>query len=112
MLSLSNYCALASRLGWGAMQVDIAVPAIDKIISHFMWLENERHGATITPEEAVAILLENWKADQIFGLLGCTDDPNYLGSKDESDFISMRKDIEYFMFRGYMFNNARKEWDV
>jgi hypothetical protein len=111
MLSLSNYCALASRLGWGAMQVDIAVPAIDKIVSHFMWLENERHGATITPEEAVAILLENWKADQIFGLLGCTDDPNYLGSKDESDFIAIRKEIEECMFMGFSFVDSTKEWD-
>lgn len=111
MLSLSNYCALASRLGWGAMQVDIAVPAIDKIISHFMWLESERHGATINPEDAVAVLLENWKADQIFGLLGCTDDLNYLGSKDEHDFISIRKEIEECMFMGLSFIDAIKEFD-
>ena len=111
MLSLSNYYALASRLGWSDMQEDIVVPAIDKIISHFMWLESERHGATITPEEAVAILLENWKADQIFGLLGCTDDLNYLGSKDESDFIAIRKEIEECMFMGFSFVDSMKEWD-
>ena len=54
---------------------------------------------------------KNYTADDIFGLLGCTEDPNYPGSKDEHDFISIRGEIEAFMFAGFSFVDAIKEWD-
>lgn len=93
------------------MFAEIAIPAIDRILSNLLWLISERHGVDATPEEAAAILLENYTADDIFGLLGCTDDPNYPGSKDEHDFINLRGEIESFMFAGFDFVDAIKEWD-
>ena len=98
-------------LGWDAMDVEIAIPAIGQILSNFVWLISERYVTDVTPEDAAAILLEYYTADDIFGLLGYTDDPNYLGSKDEHDFISIRGEIEAFMFAGFSFVDAIKEWD-
>lgn len=111
MIYENYHLAISNKLGWDAMDVEIAIPAIDRILSNFLWLISERHGADATPEEAAAILLENYTADDIFGLLGCTDDPNYLGSKDEHDFINLRGEIESFMFAGFDFIDAIREWD-
>lgn len=105
------HLAISNKLGWSDMLAEIAIPAIDRILSNFLWLISERHGVDATPEEAAAILLENYTADDIFGLLGCTDDPNYPGSKDEHDFINLRGEIEPFMFAGFDFVDAIREWD-
>lgn len=95
------HLALCEKLGWNDMLVQIAIPAIENIISSFIWMIEERHGETILPEEACTILLNEWDADSIFGLLCYNDDPNYLGSAVEQNFIKVRSEIEGFMREGF-----------
>lgn len=105
MLSLTNYCALASRLGWGAMQVDIAVPAIVRIITNYINLIADCTGDALTPEDAVAVLI-TWNSDGIFDLL-VEDDFTTFGT---SHLHELREEIEWFMMNGFEFVDAIKEW--
>ena len=111
MVYENYHLAISNKLGWSDMLAEIAIPAIDRILSNLLWLISERTGDVLTVEDAASVLLENYTADDIFGLLGCTDDPNYPGSKDENDFINLRGEIESFMFAGFDFVDAIKEWD-
>lgn len=106
MLSSMSYCALASRLGWGSMQVSVAIPAIDKIVTNYINLVADCTGDIIDPEDAVAILLR-WKSDSIFDLL-VEDDFTTFGT---SRLHELRGEIEWFMREyGCQFVEAIKEW--
>lgn len=105
MLSVSSYCALASRLGWGDMQVDIAVPAIVRIITNYINLIADCTGDVLTPEDAVAVLI-TWKSDSIFDLL-VEDNYTTFGT---SHLHELRGEIEWFMMNGFEFVDAIKEW--
>lgn len=105
----SYHLAISNKLGWGDMLAEIALPAINKIITNFLGMINERTGDVLSPEDVVPALLENYTADDIFGLLGDDGDPNYLGSENEKMFISLRYEIEEFMRIGFTFEDARRE---
>lgn len=107
MLSLSNYCALASRLGWGDMQADVAMPAIKKIVCNYICLIADCTGDSVTPEEAVSTILSWDNSDKIFDCLA-EDSFNTLGSH----ISNLRWEIETCMRMGFSFEEARREWDV
>ena len=108
----SYHLAISNKLGWGDMLAEIALPAINMIISNFLGMINDRTGDVLSPEEVTPALLENYTADDIFGLLGDDGDLNYLGSPQEKVFVSLRFEIEAFMRDGFSFVEARREWDV
>lgn len=112
MLLEPFHLAISEKLGWGDMSAEIAMPAINRIITNYLSMINERTGDVISPEDAVPALLENYTADQIFGLLGDDGDLNYLGSDNERTFIALRDEIEVWMKMGNTFEEARREWDV
>jgi len=106
MLSSMSYCALASRLGWGAMQVSVAIPALNKIITNYINLVADCTGDVLDPEDAVAILI-GWNSDAIFDLL-VEDDFTTFGT---SRLHELRGEIEWLMkeFK-CQFVEAIKEW--
>lgn len=106
MLSPSSYCSLASRLGWGSMQVSVVIPAIDKIITNYINLIADCTGDVIDPEDAVSVLI-GWNSDAIFDLL-VENDYTTFGT---SHLHELRGEIEWLMKeRKYQFVEAIKEW--
>lgn len=105
MLSLSSYCSLASRLGWSSMQVSVAIPAIDKIVTNYINLIADCTGDVIDPEDAVAALIE-WNSDAIFDLL-VEGDYTTFGT---SHLHELRGEIEWCMMNGFEFVEAINEW--
>lgn len=106
MLTSSSYCALASRLGWGAMQVSVAIPAIDKIVTNYINLVADCTGDVLDPEDAVAVLI-GWESDSIFDLL-VEDDFTTFGT---SHLHELRGEIEWLMKEcECQFVEAIKEW--
>ncbi len=107
MLSSSSYCALASRLGWGAMQVSVAIPALNKIVTNYINLVADCTGDVLDPEDAVAILI-GWESDSIFDLL-VEDDFTTFGI---SHLHELRGEIEWLMREcECQFVDAINEWD-
>ena len=105
MLSLSNYCALASRLGWGDMQADVAMPAIERIVCNYISQIADCTGDKLTEEDAVKTLL-SWKdSNKIFDCL-VEDSFNTLGS----NLSNLRVEIETWMRMGFEFVDAINEW--
>lgn len=95
---MANYASyhksLAKHLGWEDMFSRIAINAIDTIVFNHMSIAQERHGEEMTPEMSTAWLL-GLTPKQVFGFLGDTGDPNYLGSPAEERFIELKPFFEY-----------------
>lgn len=102
--------SVSKKLGWGDMDVAVAIPAIRTIINNFAWIVASRHDHQVTKEDVEEALLKNYTSDDVFGLLGFDDDPNYPGSENERLFISLRGEIEDMMFMGLNFVEAIREW--
>lgn len=105
MLSLSNYCALASRLGWGDMQADVAMPAIQRMVRNQICLMADCTGDQLSEEQAVEAML-SWKdSNKIFDCL-VEDSFDTMGS----NLSQLRVEIETCMRMGFSFVDAIKEW--
>ena len=89
------------------MQVSVAIPAIDKIVTNYINLIADCTGDVIDPEDAVAVLIGWESSDAIFDLL-VEDDYTTFGT---SHLHELRGEIEWFMKeREYQFVEAIKEW--
>ena len=82
---------LISKLNWDTMDSEIAIPAVEEIISNF-------------PGNPEALLAFN--SDHLFGLLLKGDIPY----DDWFTFISLRNEIESSMFNGASYYDAINEW--
>lgn len=107
---MQNYTSLAHKLGWDDMQSHIAIPAIILILSHYIGMIFDATGDIIGPDDATAVLVANWDANEIFGLLLMDDFLKYEGSEELSQFISLRGEIEDYMRKGYTHEQAIAEW--
>lgn len=88
------------------MQVSVAIPAIDKIVTNYINLIADCTGDVIDPEDAVAVLI-GWNSDAIFDLL-VEGDYTTFGT---SHLHELRGEIEWLMKkRKFQFVNAIKEW--
>lgn len=107
---LTLYQAISDKLGWGDMLASVALPAIEKMVSNYIWLVAERHGTSITPDDCWNLVtMESWTSDDIFGLLVC-DNSLTFDSEEEYEFILLRNEIESCMRMGFEYINAIKEW--
>lgn len=103
------YQALSKKLGWDDMLIQIACPAIDRIISNRLRHINDRTSAVLAPETVAASLLQDsWTPDDIFSLLVSPDYQEWMKEKDL--FTSLRFEIEDFMRRGNTCEVAISEW--
>lgn len=103
------HLAISDKLGWGDMLAEIALPAIDTIVSHYIGLISDATGDVLRPDHAAEFLINHWNSDSIFGLLWL----NELGYEDSSElaqFISLRGKIETDMRHGYNYQEAIAEW--
>lgn len=83
------YQALSKKLGWNDMLIQIAVPAIDKIVTNQLGHINDCTGDVLAPEVAVdALLLESWSPAEIFSLLVS---PDYLEWTKDKDWFKKVK---------------------
>lgn len=88
------------------MQVSVAIPAIDKIVTNYINLIADCTGDAIDPEDAVSVLI-GWNSDAIFDLL-VENDYTTFGI---SHLHELRREIEWLMKeRKYQFVEAIKEW--
>lgn len=104
-MRLSNYSSLASRLGWENMQAEVAIPALNKIVTNYINLIADCTGDVIDPDDAVAVLI-SWNPDSVFDLL-VEDDFTTFGT---SHLHELREDIEWGMRIGFAFMDALKGW--
>lgn len=89
------------------MQVSVAIPAIDKIVTNYINLIADCTGDVIDPEDAVAVLIGWESSDAIFDLL-VEDDYTTFGT---SHLHELRGEIEWLMKeREYQFVDAISEW--
>lgn len=102
---MSLYLQLSDTLGWGSMRIDVALPALHRIVSHYIGIIFDTTGDIIAPENAVSALIEHWRPDYIFALL-VVDDVFKMGTEKEREFISIRLQIEGLMKDGFEFIGA------
>ena len=100
---------LIDKLGWGDMLAEIAIPAIDSILSNYIGNIAEATGDVLDSELAASCLIDKWDGDHIFGLLAATSS-RFYGSEDEKLFISLRNEIEYLMRNDEPHELAIAEW--
>lgn len=111
------HLAINDKLGWGDMLAEIALPAIDRIISRFLSNIAEATGDVLPMEAAEALVVyPKWTPDDIFGLL-CPDElssvrcvPGFDPHFPYEMFIGLRGEIEAYMRRGYNYQKAIAEW--
>lgn len=99
------HLAISDKLGWGDILAEIALPAIDTIVSHYIGLVFDAIGDILRPEYAAGFLAKHWHADDIFGLLWL----NELGDEDSPElaqFKSLRSAIEADMRMGFSYKTA------
>lgn len=107
MMTYSDlHLALSERLGWGAMLAKVAIPAINEIIANFGREYKHVHGKELTTEECGQRLLNIEHSDNIFGYLLFWGDDYFLYPM----FLSLRGDIEHWMFSGSSHQEAIDEW--
>lgn len=103
------YQALSKKLGWDDMLIQIACPAIDRIITNHLGHINDATGDVLSPEDSAAALLrDSWTPDDIFSLLVSPDYQEWMKEKDL--FTSLRFEIEEWMRRGNSYQEAIAEW--
>ena len=100
---------LSNKLGWGDMLAEVAMPAIDAIITNHGSHINDYTGDVIDAEDlAESLLLDSWSPDDIFSLLVS---PYYAVWEQEKEiFTSLRWEIEEYMRRGMSYLEAIGEW--
>lgn len=111
------HLAISDKLGWGDMLAEIALPAIDRIISRFLGNIAEATGDVLPMDAAeVLVIYPKWTPDDIFGLL-CPDELSSVRCTPDFDphfpyemFIDLRGEIEEYMRRGMDYQTAINEW--
>lgn len=111
------HLAISEKLGWGDMLAEIALPAIDRIISRFLGKIAETTGDVLPMYAAeVLVIYPKWTPDIIFGLL-CPDElssvrcvPGFDPHFPYEMFIGLRGEIESYMRNGYNYQEAIAEW--
>lgn len=99
------------------MLAEIALPAIDRIISRFHGDIAEATGDVLPMYAAEALVIyPKWTPDIIFGLL-CPDELSSVRCTPDFDphfpyemFIGLRGEIEEYMRRGMDYQTAINEW--
>ena len=108
VMKFENFMHMSLHLGWGDMLSQVAMPAIEQIVANHSWMCSEVTNDDLTEDQAVDDLL-HWDSDDVFGLLG-SDNVFWLGSEEESLFISLRNEIEAEMRSGASYQEAIAEW--
>ena len=111
------HLAISEKLGWGDMLAEIALPAIDRMISHFLEQGSKDAGFVLPMDAAELIVIyPNWTSDDIFGLL-CPDELSSVRCVSGFDphfpyemFVGLRGEIETYMRRGMDYQTAIAEW--
>ena len=103
------HLAISDKLGWGDMLAEIALPAIDTIVSHFIGLISDATGDILRPDHAAEYLINHGDSDFIFGLLWLNE-LGYEDSPELAQFFSLRGEIEDCMRRGMDYQTAINEW--
>lgn len=102
------HLAISDKLGWGDMLAEIALPAIDTIVSHYIGLISDATGDILRPEDAAQFLVNHWHSEDIFGLLWLNE-LGYEDSPELAQFISLRGEIEDYMRHGCNYQEAIAE---
>lgn len=109
MIYSSFHLAIREKLGWSDMLAEIALPAIDRIITNHASHINDCTGDVLDADTVAASLLQDsWTPDDIFSLLVSPDYQEWQKEKDL--FTSLRFEIEMFMRRGMSHIEAIGEW--
>jgi len=111
------HLAISEKLGWGDMLAEVALPAIDRIISHFLGQIADATGDVLPMCAAEALVVyPKWTPDDIFGLL-CPDELSSVRCVSGFDphfpyemFVGLRGEIEEYMRRGMDYQTAIAEW--
>ena len=103
------YQALSKKLGWDDMLIQVAIPAIDKIVTNAISHIADCTGDVLCADSvADSLLQDSWTPDDIFSLLVSPDYQEWQKKKDL--FTSLRFEIETFMRRGMSHIEAIAEW--
>jgi hypothetical protein len=103
------YQALSKKLGWDDMLIQVAIPAIDKIVTNAISHIADCTGDVLCADSvADALLQDSWTPDDIFSLLVSPDYQEWQKEKDL--FTSLRFEIETFMRRDMSHIEAIAEW--
>lgn len=99
------HLAISNKLGWGDILAEIALPAINTIVSHYIGLVSDATGDILRPDLAAEFLVNHWDSNSIFGLLWLNE-LGYEDSPELAQFISIRGEIEADMRMGFSYKTA------
>ena len=103
------YQALSKKLGWDDMLIQIACPAIDRIVTNAISHIADCTGDVLCADSvADSLLQDSWTPDDIFSLLVSPDYQEWQKEKDL--FTSLRFEIEEWMRCGSSYQEAIAEW--
>lgn len=101
------HLAISNKLGWGDMLAEIALPAIDRMITNYIGHFSDATGDILSVEDAGSVM-SGFESDDLFSLIASPYYPEWEQMRD--DLINLRGEIEEYMRRGYDYQTAIAEW--
>lgn len=101
---------VSRKLGWDAMPATVAIPAIEAILNHYIFLQTAAFGVDAnTVVEHLQEDISKLTDDYLWELLGCWIEGMETNSCSQ-EFKDLRYEIETSMCSGMDMYEAYKDW--
>lgn len=97
------HLAISNKLGWGGMLAEIALPAIDRMITNYIGHVSDATGDILSVEDAGSVM-SGFESDDLFSLIASPYYPEWEYMRN--DFIRLRSAIEADMRMGFSYKTA------